>query len=765
MSVHVMKLVRSVVSTARGVCLQRALVALAVGLAFVGIALRSHADSASGRPVYRSPIDVAFSPDGSLVAAADPTWGGVVIIDPTKRTVLREVALKGDPSHVVWNGPDRVFVSEGAKGTVAEVDTTVGSVIRRLSAVRRATGLAVTSDGKTLLVADRGLNKVAFIDLGTGEVTNSIDVVREPGFIALTHDDKFAVVGNKLPRSENARLTDHGAEVSIIEVSTGTARNVRLPGGSSIVRQVAISPDSRWAYVIHQVGRANTMVTQLDRGWVMTNCVSIIDIAQATLYSTFLFDRDGEGAANPWGVAVSPDGTTLWATLAGISQLAVVDLKALHTLLADDPTTRSTLHRNLQIMSSEGLLTRSILSEVEGTRGVAVNEGGTMLAVAAYFEGKVLLVDLASEQVQSVALSNNPPEDQIRKGERLFYGGKNCYQKWLSCSTCHEGGRMDGLNWDLLNDGQGNPKNTRSHVLSTVTPPMNSTGCRESALVSARAGYSNIEFQPASEKDIVEPTYAFIQSLVPEPSPFLGADGQLTPDAVEGKAIFESAETGCSTCHQAPYFTNMKRYDVGTRMPAPLGPDISSWDDGGYDVPTLVELWRTGPYLHLGMVPTVREVLANNKDDMHGKTSHLTSEQLDQLVAYLLQIGPTEYIESVGADAGTISQVSDSGTTTPTPVATNPTTRDPGDACICHMAPGARPPGSASAYRMLAVGIAMLIISVRRRRSSRVEVAARRCRSGSYGFRVARSATQRELSAQNEMGSNARGWSLKGYRL
>jgi DNA-binding beta-propeller fold protein YncE len=687
------------------------LAALAVVLGI--LPSRVYADS----PVYRSPIDVAFSPDGTLLAAADPSWGGVVIIDPQKRTVLREVALVGNPANVIWNGNDKVLVSEANKGTVAEVNATNGALIRRLTVARRAAGLARTSDGKLLLVSDRGLNRVVFVDLGSGEVTRTVEVVREPGFIALTADDRYAIVGNKLPRSEDARLTDHAAEVSIIELSTGNVRNVRLPGGSSIVRQIAISPDNRWAYVLHQAGRANTMVTQLDKGWVMTNCTSIIDIAEASLYTTFLFDREGAGAANPWGIAVSPDGSTLWATLAGISQIATVDLKALHTLLADDQNTRTTLHRDLQTMYGQNLLTRRTVSSVEGTRGLAVSPDGNTLAVAAYFEGKVLLVDVATEQVQTVALANNPDEDAVRSGERYYNSGLNCFQQWLSCATCHEGGRMDGLNWDLLNDGQGNPKNTRSHILSAVTPPTNITGCREDALVSARAGYSNIEFQPAPE-DRVSATYAYIQSLIPEPSPFLGPDGKLTADAVEGKKLFESDETACSRCHTGSNFTDMHRYDVGTRI---VPPDISSWDDGGYDVPTLVELWRTAPYLHLGHATTLKDVLTSfNKNDRHGKTSQLSPNQLDQLVAYLMQIGPTDEVAATQADAGADPMKSDAGTITPMPGNTDHPTDSKRGGCICSMGGFSGASNDASMNRMLLVGLAMVMFTVwQRRRASR----------------------------------------------
>jgi DNA-binding beta-propeller fold protein YncE len=655
---------------------------------------------------YRSPVNVAFSPDGALLAAADPTWGGVVIIDPQGRTVVREVALKGDPSYLAWNGNDKLLVSEGSTGTVVEVNATSGQVLRRLSAVRLATGVARTSDGKLMLVCDRGLNRVAFVDLEKFQVGKTVDVVREPGYIALTGDDQYAVVANKLPRSEDAREKTHAAEVSVIELGTGTVRNVRLPGGSSIVRQIAISPDNRFAYVAHQIGRANSMVIQVDRGWTMTNGTSIIDIAKAELHTSFLYDRDGSGAANPWGIAVSADGTKLWATLAGISQLATVDLQGLHALLAEDDTLRFSLYNDIGTLVGKELLARRTLSPVEGTRGMALNPAGTVLAVAAYFEGKVLLIDLASAQTEAVVLGSNPAEDQTRLGERYFNSGLYCNQQWLSCATCHEGGRMDGLNWDLLNDGQGNPKNTKSHVLSALTPPTNITGCREDAHVSARAGYSNIEFSPAPE-DRVSATYAYIESLVAEPSPYLGADGKLTADAEAGKQIFESAAADCSRCHAGPLFTDQKRYHVGTRL---LPPDISTWDDGGYDTPTLVELWRTAPYLHLGHAASLLEVLTTfNAGDEHGKTSQLSAAERDQLIAYLMQIGPLgDDTTTSNSDAGSRHDVEP------------PNPGDTGGGCMCRMGASAGTPASAASYRNLVLGTTILLLTVwRRKRAAR----------------------------------------------
>jgi hypothetical protein len=111
----------------------------------------------------------------------------------------------------------------------------------------------------------------------------------------------------------------------------------------------------------------------------------------------------------------------------------------------------------------------------------------------------------------------------------------------------------------------------------------------------------------------------------------------LTPDAIQGKIIFESPEAKCLYCHRSDYYyASSNKYDVATRHEN----DWTQNDITGYVPPPLFELWRTAPYLHDGSATTMRDVLtAFNINDSHGMTSHLSDNQIDQLAAYLLQIG------------------------------------------------------------------------------------------------------------------------------
>ena len=115
------------------------------------------------------------------------------------------------------------------------------------------------------------------------------------------------------------------------------------------------------------------------------------------------------------------------------------------------------------------------------------------------------------------------------------------------------------------------------------------------------------------------------------PSPLL-KNGKLTAAAKRGKRIFNDSRVGCATCHPSGLFTDMKPYDVGTK-------NALDKDADRFDTPTLIEVWRTGPYLHDGSAATVRELFSErNPNDRHGRTSHLKPADLDDLTAYVLSL-------------------------------------------------------------------------------------------------------------------------------
>jgi len=604
---------------------------------------------------YRSPFELAFSPDGRLFAVSDRTARCLYLFDARTSDLARTVPLRGRPSGLAWESSDKVVVCEYDAGTVAQVEAETGQVSRRFFVGPKPIGVAVAPNKGLLVVCDFGLHTVAIVDLKTAAVRATVPAGKHPYFVAITPDEKMAVVANLLPSGSAAEHTST-ALVSLIDLDNGKkTADVPLPDNSANVRQVRISPDGRWAYVVHTRGRTMLPTTQLDRGWVNTNALSIIDLETKATYASPLLDTVTEGAADPWGIALSPDGRTAWISVAGAHQMARIELGRLHELLAgrkegseisnlksqigdagtiwrqiqEDPTKRDQLSYHLSALYAAGLMSRVPIA-AEGPRSLALSPDGRQLMVASYFSGEVLALDPNHCRViKRIGLGPQAAPDAVRHGEFVFHDGRHSFQSWLSCASCHPDGRADGLNWDLLNDGIGNPKNAHSLLWSHRTPPLMSLGTRENMEEATQKGFQFIQFREIEEGDL-NAVRAFLRSMEPEPSPHL-VNGGLSDKARKGRAIFENAEVGCSACHPAPLFTSLKTYDVGTR---------SALDrSDAFDTPTLVELWRTGPYLHDGSAVTLKEVVTTkNPQDKHGRTSHLSEEEIDALVEYLLSL-------------------------------------------------------------------------------------------------------------------------------
>jgi len=178
------------------------------------------------------------------------------------------------------------------------------------------------------------------------------------------------------------------------------------------------------------------------------------------------------------------------------------------------------------------------------------------------------------------------------------------------------------MNWDLLNDGVGNPKQTKSMLFSHETPPAMITGIRDKAEVAVRAGIRFIQFAPVDETD-ANNIDAYLKSLRPKPSPYL-VGGELSPLAVRGKKIF--GEIGCADCHSGPYFTDMKKH--GMRYSTGMDKDRR------FDTPTLIELWRTAPYLYDGRAASMEEALLIKSS----RVEALSEEDRQALTEYVLSL-------------------------------------------------------------------------------------------------------------------------------
>lgn len=598
---------------------------------------------------YLSPSAMAADEQAGILYIAETTAKQVAVFEISTGKVIKTFSLPDEPSGMALSTEkSRLYVTFASpKGQVAVLNLQTGRIISTITAEHSPTAPVLSPDGKTLYVCNRFNNNVSVIDLATTRQTTIIPVEREPVAAALTPDGRFLFVNNHLPTG----VSNKGNVTSVISVidtsSKKVINNIELPNGSTALYGICMSPDGRYAYATHILGRYTVPTTQLERGWVNTNALSIIDVVNKQLFETVLLDDVDSGAANPWAVGCTNDNKYVCVTHAGTDELSVIDINALldkinkyHTdeknnqsrtsgqysygNYGTDIKPQSNIPNELSFLYG---IRQRIKLRGKGPRTLAII--GSNIYAAEYFSDSLTLVDLnktSGSKTTALPLGPSPQLTKVRKGEMLFHDASLCFQHWHSCSSCHPGNaRVDALNWDLLNDGLGNPKNTKSLLLTHKTPPSMMTGVREDAKEAVRAGIRHILFavRPEEEADSID---EYLKSLKPVPSPYL-VNGELSASAKRGQKIFNTA--GCVHCHNGNLFTDLNQYDVGTGDGLDAGKN--------FDTPTLIEVWRTAPYLFDGRAATIEEVVTKyNPEDKHGKTSNLSNKQIRDMVNFVL---------------------------------------------------------------------------------------------------------------------------------
>ena len=333
---------------------------------------------------------------------------------------------------------------------------------------------------------------------------------------------------------------------------------------------------------------------------------------------------------------------------------------------------------------------RALLALPDGPTGVAVTRDGQTAMVLSRWDRSVSRVRIADVHspsiVKTLRVTKEPWETKRIEGAILFHGSRDSRMtayRWMSCGVCHlEGGIVsDGLVWDLT-AGLGSPKLSDTMELANTrgtSPPFFHRGIRDpvpalerfAAIFQRGSGFMG---KAAAEDAPPEPAnwdapsprgektpeawmaiLTYINSLQPRPNPHM--DGKLPRAEIRaaarrGRAIFFDQDVGCSHCHSGPRWTvsgNPQRdsvFNVGT--------------GAKLDTPSLDGLWDTAPYLHDGRAHTLEEVFTKyNPRDLHGKTSHLSKQQLSDLVTFLF--GPVR--GGVAAVAGPWSTLSDNAET------------------------------------------------------------------------------------------------------
>jgi len=567
-----------------------------------------------------SPLALAADAVNQRLYVARHTDNSIAVIDARENRLIQAFALPEEPNGLVLNADgSRLYVAAGGPaGHVYVLDAMTGAIQQTVDAGHTPMAPLLSPDATTLYLCNRFDDDVSVINLSDSSTVARVPVARQPIAAALSSDGARLFVAEHLPYGPSTNAFT-AAAVAVIDTAAHVVdRRIALPPGSQSVRGMGISTDGATVYVTHLISHFQIPTTQVLRGWMNTAALTVIDVDSETIVDTVLLDDLDLGAANPWDVICSADNRYLCVSHAGTHEVSVIEQAPLLAKLRSGAPGTS---RDFTTLVD---LRRRIALPGNGPRALALLEN--RLYAALYFSDAVAAVDItpgAEHGAVPIALGASRQPDALRRGEMNYNDARLCLQQWQSCASCHPDARADGLNWDLLNDGFGNPKNTKGHLFCMQTPPAMVTGIRANSQMAVRAGFRYIQFVNRDESYAAD-VDAYLTALEPVPSPHL-LNGSLSAAAVRGQGLF--AAQGCTGCHSGEYFTDGKLHDIGSGIGRNAGVQ--------FDTPTLRELWRSGPYLHDGRIDSVRGVVT----EIHAsRVSALTPTEIDDLVEYLLSL-------------------------------------------------------------------------------------------------------------------------------
>lgn len=261
---------------------------------------------------------------------------------------------------------------------------------------------------------------------------------------------------------------------------------------------------------------------------------------------------------------------------------------------------------------------------------VARTAGGGAASVAAYRSDEVQGGAIAELSPLSTTRVANPIlPDAVAEGRHLFHAVDERLTRRgaVSCASCHPGGGDDGITWAF----EIGPRQTPplwGGILGTEPFHWNEE-VRDMADISTftierRMGGEGL---PPSEMMKIG---AFLDTL-PAPAPPANAD---FASIERGAQVFYAEATGCAECHQGSDFTDNQRHDVGT------GVGFAEREtDTLFATPPLKGLAHSAPYLHDGSAQTLRELVEKTVvTDRMGRGSHLSAQEIDDLVHFLEQL-------------------------------------------------------------------------------------------------------------------------------
>jgi YVTN family beta-propeller protein len=582
---------------------------------------------------YLSPGEVLPSPDGRLLYVVCERSDEVRVVDAASAKVIKRIAVGHVPRGIAFSSDAKqIYVTNSWSDTVSVIDAAKLEEVRKIPAGSEPISVVPDPGGATLYVANRVSNDISVIDLESGATTNTLLAGRGASYLAAS--PQGAIYSTHIYPNLGAFRTPPQSEITIIDTERQQVAE-RMPlHNVAGVFHIALSRDGKLGVAAQLRPKNLVPLAHVEHGWVFGNSLTVFGEDIGGIVEVPLDELDRYFAL-PYGVAITPDKSTIYVSTAGSDSVTVIDTARLIKFAREHPASFA----NDLSASANYVVTRIAVGR--NPRGITLSPDGKRLYVTNRMDDTIAVVDTASNKVVStIDLGGSKTISPTRRGEQLFNTARFSFQGEFGCASCHLDATFDGLQWDLEPDGFGKDivDNRLLEDLAGTEPfkwnggnPDMPTECGPR---TEKYFYRSQSYNDRELADLV----SYIYSLPFRPNRYRLPNGELTPAQERGKAIFERTgdKTGqkiaesnqCAYCHSGPKYTNQGLADVGSGKPTDRSPVV--------DVPQLNNVYMTAPYLHDGSAKSMEEIwTVFNPNDTHGRTNDLTKDELNDLIEYL----------------------------------------------------------------------------------------------------------------------------------
>ena len=600
---------------------------------------------------YVSPYNLAISEDGNRLYVIAQESNELVVVDPSAGKVLKKIKV-GERPHTVALSKDgqSAYVSNQWADNIYRIDLNKNHVTDTLTGGSGPAGMVISPDGKQLYIVNSYSNNLSVLDLETQKEKRRLKAGNNPVSAAITPDGSEVYV-----TSRRSVPVDHMTS-PITELTVAGTLQQRITArlrwkDAYIMENVAITPSGDMA--ISTLIRPKNLLpaVQIERGWMMTHGIGIIERKENGRMVQLLLDEPNAYYSDPFDIVISPDGKRAYVSHGAVDLITVIDLDEIRILLDESTDEQLQTYANHLGISSRYVIGR--ISTGSNPKGMALSPDGSLLYVAERLDDRIGVINTGSLLAErSIDLEGPRRITPVRHGRQVLNNAGHTFQNQYACYTCHPDVHEDGLVYNMAGKDMGrNLANVQTLRDIGNIPPYKWNGKNQTIYKQDGMRFSTIltRTEAFSYKEL-DALVAYIVVGNPNPPNLrFNPHGELTAAQQRGKEIFyrdfdnfgnEIPEFNrCYTCHPPPNFTNLQMTDVGTLA--------DSDDPMKFDVPQLNNVYESAPYLHDGKAPTLEEIWTRYNDhDEHGVANDMTKDELNDLVEYLKSLGDASYYKN-----------------------------------------------------------------------------------------------------------------------